>query len=134
MLVIVMGVFALVAFVRLADAAREGKGGARAWVLIEAALIVPLAGMGLLVAMVLLGLTCDESCEDPPTDWRHSPHAWQWVVQFGVAMVGTVAVVSAFVAAWRANYRLASALMVLAAVSFGAWAAFLAPLGSGLGI
>jgi hypothetical protein len=49
-------------------------------------------------------------------------------------MVGTVAVVSAFVAAWRANYRLASALMVLAAVSFGAWAAFLAPLGSGLGI
>jgi len=38
MLVIVMGVFALVVFVRLADAAREGKGGARAWVLIEAAL------------------------------------------------------------------------------------------------
>jgi hypothetical protein len=60
--------------------------------------------------------------------------AWQWPTQFLVAAAGFGLICTAFVWASSKHYCRASVAMTLAAASFGAWAAFLAPLGNGIGI
>jgi hypothetical protein len=67
-------------------------------------------------------------------DWWHSLDAWQWWGQLLTAVLGTVALGAAVAAVGRSQYRAAVARMGIAAASFGAWAALLAPLGNGLGI
>jgi hypothetical protein len=54
--------------------------------------------------------------------------------QFLVAIAGFGLICMAFVWASTKHSRRASIAMTLAAASFGAWAAFLAPIGNGLGI
>jgi hypothetical protein len=138
--VIGLGLVALVAFVVLAEGARRGSTSARVGALVEAAVLIPLAGLGALGALALIALRCDESCDEDKSpivrtgDWWHSVDAWQWKGQLAVALAGTFAVTAAFVAVTRRRYRAASLLMVAAAACFGGWAAFLAPLGDGLGI
>jgi hypothetical protein len=51
-----------------------------------------------------------------------------------VAALGLAAVGSAVALLWAHSYRWAAVLMTLATASFGAWAAFLAPFGDGVGI
>jgi hypothetical protein len=140
MVVIGLGLLGLMAFVALAEAARDGKAAARAGVLIEAAILLPLAWVAVAFAVELRALGCDESCDENLSpdvrsgDWWHTQDAWQWSGQVAIAGIGAVAVVAAFAAATRARYRAATALLVLAATSFGVWAALLAPLGNRLGI
>jgi hypothetical protein len=80
MVVIFAGVLALGVFVAQCEAARRGSFSAHVGALVEAVLLLPLAGLGALLGLIL------------------------------------------YIA------------MTLAAACFGAWAAFLAPLGNGLGI
>ena len=85
-------------------------------------------------------MKCDESRDENAGpeyrsgEWWHTLDAWQWYAQFAVAVLGLAAVCAALVAVTRHQYRPATAFMVVAAGAFGAWAAFLAPLGDGLGI
>jgi hypothetical protein len=133
--VIGSGVLALLLFVSLAEAARRGNALARGVAMFEAVVLIPLAAVGVFGALLLSGLKCDESCVDggsPP--WEHTTDAWQWTGQLAVAVLGLLAVGSAFALVWARSYRWAAVLMTLAAASFGAWAAFLAPLGNALGI
>jgi uncharacterized membrane protein YbhN (UPF0104 family) len=140
MLVIALGLASLAVFVRLAEAARRGSDSARTAAVIEAAILIALASLGVLLAAALLDLKCDESCDENLSaevrsgEWWHTLDAWQWGAQFGVAVIGLVAVISALVFLVHRRYRWASVGMVLAAGAFAAWAAFLAPLGGGLGI
>ena len=135
-----MGLLALVAFVALSEAARRGDDISRAGALIEAFVLLLLAGFGVLAALVLAGMKCDESCDENLSpevrsgDWWHTLDAWQWWGQLLVAILGFAAIVAAFVWTTRGGHRRASASMGVAAASFGAWAAFLAPLGNGFGI
>lgn len=140
MLVIALGLAALAVFVALAEAARRGSDSARTAAAIEAALLIALACVSVLVAAALLELKCDESCDENLSaearsgEWWHTLDAWQWSAQLVVALVGLAAVIAALAFVARRRYRRASASMVLAAGAFAAWAAFLAPLGDGLGI
>jgi hypothetical protein len=135
MLRIGSGVLALVVFVGLSESARRGSTGARSAATLEAMVLLPLAGLGAYVALVLMSLKCDDGCAyEGPAPWRLSPDAWQWTGQFVVAALGLAAVGSAIALLWARRYRWAAALMTLATASFGAWAALLAPFGDGVGI
>jgi hypothetical protein len=59
--VIGIRLLALAAFVALSEAARRGDEISRAGALIEAFVLVPLAGFGVLAALILAGMKCDES-------------------------------------------------------------------------
>ena len=61
MAVIGIRLLALAAFVALSEAARRGDEISRAGALIEAFVLVPLAGFGVLAALILAGMKCDES-------------------------------------------------------------------------
>jgi hypothetical protein len=102
--------------------------------MVMAAMLASMAGFGVLLALLLVGLKCDESCDNSEGEWWHAVDAWQWTGQLVVALLGAASICAAFVAVKRRRYRTGTALMVLAAASFGAWAAFLAPMGDGLGI
>ena len=143
MILIGTGLLALAAFVALCEAARRGSSGARVGAVAEAVLLIPCAGVGVLGALILWGMTCDEGCapenyssEDPSyaAEWWHTQDAWQWPVQFFVAVAGFGMVCVALASASDKRYRRASVAMTLAAASFGAWAVLLAPLGNGVGI
>jgi uncharacterized membrane protein YhaH (DUF805 family) len=60
--------------------------------------------------------------------------AWQWWAQFLVALAGTATIVAALLYTVRRRHDRAPLLLGMAGVCFGAWAAFLAPLGEGFGI
>jgi len=137
MIVIGAGLLVLAAFVALCETARWGSWGAHVGAVAEAVLLIPLAGFGALGALILWGMTCDEGCEPrgygyEPVDWWNTPDAWQWPVQFFVAAAGFGMVCVAFGSASDKRYRRASIAMALAAASFGAWAALLAPMGNGV--
>jgi hypothetical protein len=135
MVVISAGVLALLVFAALSEVARRGSASARVGAMVEGIALIPLAGLGVLVALVLKGLTCDDGCGYVASpDWRHDPNAWQWSGQLFVAVVGFFAIAAAIALIRSRSYRWATAAMTLAAASFGAWAAFLAPLGNRLGI
>jgi hypothetical protein len=133
-LVIMLGLLALVGFAVLIGAARRGSLAAHHGALFESGLLVAPAVLGVLFSAVLLLLGCDESCEDGSGQWWHTDGAWQWWGQFAATVLGTIALVATFIALLREHYRAALALMTLAAACFGAWAAFLAPLGDRFGI
>jgi hypothetical protein len=122
------------------EAARRGVADARVIALVEAGVLVPLAGVGAFAGLILWGIKCDGSCEEGALpeyrtgEWWHTQDAWQWPTQFLVAAAGFGLICTAFVWASTKHYRRASIAMTLAAACFGAWAAFLAPLGNGLGI
>ena len=61
MAVIGIRLLALAAFVALSEAARRGDEISRAGALIEAFVLVPLACFGVLAALILAGMKCDES-------------------------------------------------------------------------
>jgi hypothetical protein len=138
--VIALGLLALAAFAALAEAGRRGSAVAQAAAQAEAFILATLAGLGVLFALGLLARRCDESCDDtlPPGarsgEWWTSVHAWQWYAESALAAIGFAAVCAALVSLMHARHRLATGLMLLAAAAFGGWAAFLAPLGAGLGI
>jgi hypothetical protein len=132
--VIGIGLLCLAAFIGLSEAAQPGDEISRAGALIESSVLTLLAAYGVLGALILASLKCDESCYDESGEWWHTLDAWQWPAQLVVAVAGFAAIVAAFAWTIRRRHRAASASMVVAAASFGAWAAFLAPLGNGLGI
>ena len=82
-----------------------------------------------------MSLKCDDGCAYEGTpDWWHTVGAWQWTGQFAVALVGLIGVVSTVALLRLRNHRWAAAAMTLGAAAFGGWAAFVAPLGDGLGL
>jgi hypothetical protein len=132
--VIRVGLLFLAAFIGLSEAAQRGDEISRAGALIEASMLTLLAAWGVLGALILAAMKCDESCDDESGEWWHTLDAGQWPGQLVVAVLGFAAIVAAFAWTIRRRHRAASASMVAAAACFGAWAAFLAPLGDGLGI
>jgi hypothetical protein len=142
MVVIFAGVLALGVFVAQCEAARRGSFSAHVGALVEGVLLLPLAGLGALLGLILWGMTCDEGCVENQSpdirsaapDWWNTQDAWQWPAQFFVAVAGFGMVCVACAAASDKRYQRAFIAMTLAAACFGAWAAFLAPLGNGLGI
>jgi hypothetical protein len=136
MVVITVGVLALVLFAALGETARRGSASARVVASAEGIALLSLAGVGLLFALSLHGSVCDDGCDPIPglSWWWHDPQAWQWSAQLVLAVAGFVAVGAAVVLVRACRYRWAAGAMTLAAMSFGAWAAILAPLGDGLGI
>src|SRR3954470_8536460 len=140
MVLVAIGLATLVAFAALSETARSGTRWARAGALVVAGTLLPLAGLGITLSLVLLSLRCDESCDEnlSPTvrsgQWWHSLDAWQWWGQFLVAGLGFLAIGAALASLARRGYRRATGFMILAAACFGAWTAFLAPLGDRFGI
>jgi hypothetical protein len=132
--VIGAGVLAVALFVALSEAARSGIPAARTVAIVEAVGTLILSSLGVLLALYLAAARCDESCDERPGEWWHTTDAWQWWAQFGAALLGSAAILAAVVLIATCHHRRASAAMVAAAAFYGAWAAFLAPLGNGLGI
>jgi hypothetical protein len=135
MVVIAAGLLAFLLFAGLAEAARRGNRAARAAATVEGVVLIPLAGLGALLALLLQGFTCDDHCDSSPSaHWSNTTDAWQWRGQLLVAALGFLAVGAAVALMRSRSYRWATASMTLATASFGAWAAILAPLGNRLGI
>lgn len=133
-----MGIAAVAVFVGCARAATEGKGTARSLAIGWAALLTAAAGLGVFVAVLLFRLKCThlgpESCEPEPAPWDRTDTAWQWWGQLAVALLGFGVLVAAVIQTIRRRYAQAVTWVVLAAVFFAAWTAFLAPLGDAFGI
>ena len=61
MLVIALGLASLAVFVRLAEAARRGSDSARTAAVIEAAILIALASLGVVLAAALLDLNATKA-------------------------------------------------------------------------
>jgi hypothetical protein len=137
---VTLAIAAIAVFDRLSRHASADNEGARQLAILESTLLLVLAAIGLLGALVLLGLRCDESCDENLIEsartgqWWHTQDAWQWWGQFLVALAGTAAIFLALLSTVRRRHDRAPMLLLVAGICFGGWAVFLAPLGEGLGI
>jgi hypothetical protein len=137
---VLLAAAAVALFWRLSSLASEGHEAARQVAIAETAVLLIPAAFGLFLAWIFWGLRCDESCDESyvPSarsgEWWHTTDAWQWSAQFGVALIGTAAIVAALVYTVRRRHDRAPIALATAGICFGAWAVLLAPLGDGLGI
>ena len=79
-----------------------------------------------LLGLLFVGLTCDESCEQPPTDWHHDPDAWQWPAQGALAVgvfLASLVTAGLLIAGRR---RAAARAFVAGLLILAAWFAFVA--------
>ena len=85
------------------------------------------------MALVLLDLQCDNSCNDPGVSgpWYRTRDAWQWKAQFGLTVLGLVSAVVTADQATRSHYKPAAAALTASAILFGGWALLLRDGGVG---
>jgi hypothetical protein len=130
----------LVTYGPLMGAASRGSTAATVVGALEAALFVVGAGFAGLLALVLLGMKCDESCDENVVpearshEWWHTLDAWQWQAQAALALTAFAAAVIAFGFTVARKSRTALACVVLGLAAFCAWALMIAPLGDAFGI
>jgi hypothetical protein len=127
-------------YVPLMLAAAGGRRWAGIVGAVEGFLFVCGAGFASLLGLVLLGMKCDESCDENVVpearsgEWWHTLDAWQWKAQ--AALVFTTLFVSVLTVALPASrrYWAAIAAVVVGLATFCAWALLIAPLGDQFGI
>jgi hypothetical protein len=133
--IVVLGTYA-----PLMHAAAGGSRVARALGALEGLLFAVSTGFAGLVALVWLGLKCDESCTEPgsPTEqageWWHTLDAWQWEAQAVLAAAALLASLGAVVLPLVRRYYTAMVVVVIGLAAFCAWALLMAPLGDQFGI
>jgi len=124
---------ALLGFGALAVSARRGSPMAQSTGVLVGCLLSLFATYGMLIALVVDALRCDDTCSGgEDADWSQRADAWQWSVQFALAIAGLVAVIAATILIARRKYRSAIATMAVAAMCWCAWAAILMPFDNGL--
>jgi hypothetical protein len=120
--------------------ASTGSQGAAVAGGVEALLFAAGTGFSVLFAFLLVGLKCDESCDEnlsPEVQrgtWWHTLDAWQWNAQLALAVGAFLTTVAAFVLVTRKRYRAALAVVGIGLALFCSWALLLAPLGDAFGI
>lgn len=140
MILVALVVVVLATYVPLMLTAAGGRRGAAYLGAVEGVLFAAGTGFAGLVALVWLGLKCDESCTEPgsPTEqageWWHTLDAWQWEAQAGLAAAALVAALAAVVLPLVRWYYAAIAAVLLGLVAVCAWALMMAPLGEQFGI
>lgn len=140
MTLIALVVVVLGTYVPLMHAASGGSRIARALGALEGLLFVAGTSFSGLLALILLGLKCDESCDENLTpearwgEWWHTLDAWQWKAQFGLAAAAFVAAVATVALPLTGKHRAAIVAVVLGVAVFCAWALLVAPLGDQFGI
>jgi hypothetical protein len=135
-----LAIVVLGTYVPLMLHAAGGRRGAAFLGALEGALFAVGTGFAGLVALVWLGMKCDESCTEPgsPTEqageWWHTLDAWQWEAQAVLAAAALLASLGAVVLPLVRSYYTAMAVVVIALAAFCAWALMMAPLGNQFGI
>jgi hypothetical protein len=139
MILVALAVVVLGTYVPLMLAAARGSRSSRVLGALEGLLFVGGTGFASLVALVWVGLKCDEACDKDPEpfrtdEWWHTLDAWQWEAQAGLAAAALVAALAAVVLPLVRWYYAAIAAVLLGLVAFCAWALMMAPLGEQFGI
>ena len=123
---------AFVGFSALAVSARGGSPMAHSTGVLLGCLLSLFAAYGMLIALVVDALRCDDTCYGGEGgDWRDRADAWQWSVQFALAIAGLLAVITATILIAGRKYRSGIATMTVAAICCCTWAAILAPFDNG---
>jgi hypothetical protein len=102
----------------------SADGGAHelVWLRLLAWLMLVATVVCFLLALLLAGARCDESCADagdPARSWQDNRDAWQWTAQLvpvGVALCLSIFAVARVSARWRGQ------LLAVGAVLLGCWA------------
>jgi len=124
----------LATFVPATRAARRGDPAGRLLGYAVGAVGIVLAAVLNLVALLLFGLRCDESCNENlvpsarTPGWMHTIHAWQWDAQLGVALAALVLGLAAVVLLRLRRESVAAAAAVVAAVLVTVWAVVVVPV------
>jgi hypothetical protein len=135
-----LAVVVLGTYVPLMLTAADGRRWAGILGALVGLLFVCGTGVASLLGLVLLGMKCDESCNENVSpearsgEWWHTLDAWQWEVQ--AALIFTTLFVAVLTVALPASrrYRAAIAAVVVGLATFCAWALLIAPLGDQFGI
>lgn len=90
---------------------RIGKG-------LSALVILVVNAVGVLLALFVDAMRCDEGCSDQPLNWHENVDAWQWDAQLAVAGIGVLASLLAILAIARGR----SAAVPVLVASLVAWA------------
>jgi hypothetical protein len=102
MILIALAVVVLGSFWPLMTSAVTGSRGAAVTGALEALLFVAGTLVAAVASLFLLGMKCDESCDENTVpegrsgEWWHTLDAWQWNVQFMLALAAFVTTVVAF--------------------------------------
>jgi hypothetical protein len=139
-ILVALAVVVLGTYVPLMLIAADGRRWAGILGALEGLLFVCGTGVASLLGLVLLGMKCDESCDENVSpearsgEWWHTLDAWQWEVQ--AALIFTTLFVAVLTVALPASrrYRAAIAAVVVGLVTLCAWALLIAPLGDQFGI
>jgi hypothetical protein len=139
MILVALAVIVIGTYVPLMLTASSGSRGAGVLGALEGFLFAAGAGFAGLVALLYLGLKCDDACDrDPPEmrtdEWWRTLDAWQWEAQAALALVAFVAGLAAVVLPLVRWYRTAIIAVILGLAAFCAWALLMAPLGDQFGI
>jgi hypothetical protein len=140
MILIALAVVVLGTFGLLMTSAAAGSRGAAVVGALEALLFVAGTFFAALLSLLLFGMKCDESCDEnlvPEArsgEWWHTLDAWQWNVQFILALAAFVATAVAFGLVIGTRYRAALITVGTALTLFCGWALIVAPLGDRFGI
>jgi ABC-type dipeptide/oligopeptide/nickel transport system permease subunit len=84
------------------------------------------AGFLALIALVINGLSCDESCDEGSGDWHDDPDAWQYDIQFVIALGVLGIAFAALVLATRGRLREAGYAAAATVVGAAGWWIFVA--------
>jgi hypothetical protein len=118
--------FAALGFRALCVNLGDGRAG-RLGLIVYAFALLAAAAVATALALLLSGITCDESCEPETSDhWYDDPDAWQWDAQALLALVGILIATAGVVQTLRRRYRSASMLIAGSAVTFAGWLALIA--------
>lgn len=140
MILVALVVVVLGTYVPLMLTAADGRRWAGVIGALEGLLFVCGAGVASLLGLVLLGMKCDESCDENVVpearsgEWWHTLDAWQWNVQ--AVLIFTTLFIAVLTVALPASrrYRAAIVAAVVGVALFCAWALLIAPLGDQFGI
>ena len=107
--------------------ARRGDERARKDASLTAGVMAATSVAGILLALLLAGVRCDELCDASARGWRYDPNAWQWMAQLGCAGVGLIGAFACLALLDQRAFRAAGAAMTAHAVGWTAWGLLLVP-------
>jgi hypothetical protein len=140
MILVALAIVVLGTFWPLMTSAASGSRGAAVAGAFEALLLVAGTVIAGSVSLLYLGMKCDESCDENLSPevrsgrWWHTLDAWQWNVQFVLALAALVAAMSAFGLVLGRRYQAALIVVAVGLGLFFGWALILAPLGDAFGL